>query len=84
MPLYYFSCSTCKGTVMYRLKAGEQKAPRPCSVCKKVMSRDPRPPSSQVMESIDTGMQFRRVERLADAERLYAERADNDPRNKPL
>ncbi len=84
MALYYFKCSPCSTTKPYRLKPGEQKLPRPCPACKTIMTRDPRPPSSQVMESIDTGMQFRRVERLADAERLYAERADNDPRNKPL
>jgi len=34
------------------------------------------------MESLDNGAMTKRVERLADAERLFAERAAADPRKK--
>lgn len=84
MPLYYFKCNTCPAKKAYRLKPGEQKADRNCPVCGGLLAREPRPPSYQVMESIDNCTQPRRVERLADAERLYAERAANDPQLKPV
>jgi len=84
MPMYYFTCDSCATTQGLRLKAGEQKTPHACRDCGSMMRRDPRPPSSQVMESIDNGLMPRRVERLADAERLYKDRAANDPNLKPL
>lgn len=38
--------------------------------------------TSQVVETLDNGAMSRKVERLSDAERLWKDRADNDPRNK--
>lgn len=73
MPLYYFKCETC-GAALRKIMAPEQaREPRIC-VCGEVLSRDPHPPSSQAVETLDNGIMPRRLERLADAERLFAER----------
>lgn len=82
MPMYYFTCDSCAESQGLRLKPGEQKAPRACPKCGTALRRDPRPPSTQVMESIDNGIMPRRVERLADAQRLFKDRAANDPQLK--
>lgn len=42
--------------------------------CGLEMVRDPRPPSSRVTEVLDNGLMNKRLERLADAERLFADR----------
>jgi hypothetical protein len=82
MPLYYFMCTTCQLRGRKILKAGEQKLVWPCPTCNNPLVRDPKPPSSQMKESLDNGVMTRRVERLQNAEELYRERAKNDPRFK--
>ena len=45
------------------------------------MERNPSGASSQAVERLDNGLMPKAVERIADAERLYKERANKDPAN---
>jgi putative FmdB family regulatory protein len=74
MPLYYFDCGAC-GKKLRRILNPAEASALLCP-CGAELSRDPRPPSSQVMETLDNGIMPKRLERLADAERLFAERAE--------
>lgn len=47
------------------------------------MVRNPKPPTSNVVERLDNGFMARAVERPADAERLYKERARQSELNDP-
>jgi hypothetical protein len=49
----------------------------PCDKCKGVMQRNPKGPSTQVMEKLDNGFMIKTLERYADAERIFQERHDN-------
>lgn len=72
MPLYYFKCHTC-GLTFRRILKPEEAAAQGCT-CGSILRRDPRPPSTRVIETLDNGLMTKRLERLADAERLFAER----------
>jgi hypothetical protein len=57
--------------------------PQICAACAgagraTILVRTPKPPTSQVTEVLDNGAMPKRLERLADAERLYRERAEAD------
>lgn len=79
MPLYYFSCPKCQVPTAKVLPREDvckpQECPRKCGP----MVRTPKGPSSAVKERLDNGAMPRAVERYAEAERLFAERAANDP-----
>jgi hypothetical protein len=53
--------------------AEEAQCPPEC--CGQAMKRTPRGATSRVVESLDNGVMTKRLERLADAERLFRERA---------
>ena len=53
-----------------------------CPQCGGKMSVEDPTPTATVKETLDNGYMTRKLERPADAERLYRERAANDPRNK--
>lgn len=74
MPLYYFKCPTCQAEARRILTPEQAREGAHCSVCAALMERTPQPPSARVTEVIDNGLMTRRLERLADAERLFAER----------
>ena len=76
MPLYYFKCGSCGAQVRQILKPEQAMAAMDCTCAGGTLERDPRPPSTQVVESLDNGAMPRRLERLADAERLFSERND--------
>lgn len=48
------------------------------------MRRAPKPPTTNVAERLDNGLMPRAVERPADAERLYHERAHKPPEDDSL
>lgn len=81
MPLYYYRCCKC-GQSQRKIQAPEEAVKlQECSrdipgkgPCGYVLQREPRPPSTQVMETLDNGVMTKRLERLADAERLFKER----------
>lgn len=83
MALFRFNCGTCKKNPIakFGLTAGQalQKAKAIfCSKCGGKMVRVVKAPTSQVMERLDAPHMARAVERPADAERLYKERAAKD------
>jgi hypothetical protein len=77
MPLYYFGCpdSSCAVTTRRLLPPKEVRlAEETCPKCGKLMLRQANAPTARVTEVIDNGIMTRRLERLADAERLFTER----------
>lgn len=74
MPLYHFQCPTC-GPVkrLLDLDAGE-RVRLPCKRCGAAMTRVPQGASTNVVERIDSGLQYRATERPADAQRIFKER----------
>jgi ribosomal protein S27E len=72
--LYRLACQAC-GAKTARLAPSYSAVPKDCGSCGGVLARAPTGPSTQVMERLDNGAMPRAVERLADAERLYEERA---------
>lgn len=84
MPLYHLKCEACKVFERHMLSPAEAKAGVACRGCGVRMARDPNPPSTSVMETLDNGAMVRKLERLSQAEELYRDRARNDPRNKKL
>lgn len=82
MPLYHFRCPD--GHLTRKILEPEQaKVDRTCPQCQKPLRRDVKPPTAQAVERLDNGWMTKVIERPADAERLFKERADADPRNKP-
>lgn len=74
MPLFKLSCPLCskKKTTLANSWA---QASKTCE-CGSEMSRSPSGLSSQTVERLDNGVMPKALERLADAERLYRDRAD--------
>lgn len=82
MALYHFECTGCGDQSRRLLEPGKAKG-QICSICINPLKRVPRPPSTHVVETLDNGSMVKKVERFSEAERLFRERAKNDPRNKP-
>lgn len=84
--MYFFYCDTCSTKKRRFLTPAEAREPQPCyrpgkdshSICYGALLRIPRPPTTNVVERLDNGLMPRAVERPADAERLYHERAHAD------
>lgn len=82
MPRYFYECGGC-GKSAQRICSPEQsKEARTCPSCSMPLKRVPQPASTTILETLDNGIMSRKVTRLADAERIFKERADNDPRLK--
>jgi hypothetical protein len=79
MPAYNFLCTKC-GTAFRKLYSVEQfnaeKNSTSCTRkgCGYVAGHLGGSPSSQTMEVLDSGLMPRRLERLAEAERIFKER----------
>lgn len=87
MPLYNFQCDACKRTVrrIFDVQDVDSFEGSICfdnGACQGKWRRVPTGPTSQVMEKLDNGISPRTVERWSDAERVWKERSDNDPRDK--
>jgi len=82
MSLYHFDCTGCEEVTRRLLEPSEANS-RICKQCGDKLKRVPNPPSTHVVEVLDSGIMPRKVERFKEAERLYRERAQNDPRRKP-
>jgi len=76
MPQYKFICPKCNFK-----KSKLNKDSLSCPKCNETMERNPSGASSQAVERLDNGLMPKAVERIADAERLYKERANKDPAN---
>jgi hypothetical protein len=89
MPLYYFQCSGCQKSLKRLMTPEQYKALEPadsvpCKECGSQAHRTPSAATSQVNEVIDNGFMTRRLERIADAQRIYAERSMANRRAKGL
>jgi putative FmdB family regulatory protein len=81
MALYHFSCSGCEEATRRLLEPSEASS-QICKKCGDKLTRVPNPPTAAVVEVLDNGVMSKKVERFKEAERLYRERAKNDPRHK--
>lgn len=78
MPIFNFICPKC-GTKKARLRAPKDEDKRSvCPNCPSDMVRDHGGASSRVVEVRDNGIMGKAVEQVADAERLYYDRAHQD------
>ena len=81
MPLYYYECEKCGTSTRRLLTPAEAKIVQPCiPPCEGFLKRTPKGPTAQVVERLDNGFMARALERPADAERLFRERAKKGPR----
>lgn len=78
MPLYHFTCPACQVGVRKVVPVSEAERVR-CPACGGALKRVPKPPTCTVTETLDNGFMTKRLERPADAERLYKERGALDP-----
>ncbi len=78
MPAYTFECPICKQWQRAILSVQEMKDGNvPCKTpgCAGILERKAQPPTTQITETLDNGLMPRKLERLADAERIHEERA---------
>lgn len=78
MPAYLFECPVCHSPQRKILSPEEAKDGNiPCQKagCAGKLRRKIKGPSTQITETLDNGLMPRRLERLADAERIFEERA---------
>lgn len=80
MPLYYFHCDACHSDLRRILTPAQAEAPQACRKCQGTMRRTPKGATANVVERLDNGLMTKAVERPAEAERLYRERAEADMR----
>ncbi len=78
MPLYYFKCNACNSQAKVFCKLEKLKEEHVCKTCGSVLVRNPQAPTTNIMETLDNGVMARAVERIADAEEIYKERAKRD------
>ena len=83
MPVYQLQCSCCGFLAKVIRKNPAAASEVACPACSESpMERITVAPTSRVTEVLENGLMTRRVERPADAERLYKERADRDNKEK--
>jgi len=79
MPLFNLVCSEC-GEETRKLAKNKEEAKGACKICGGAQTWDAQGVSTQTIEKLDNGIMPRAVERHAQAERIYKERAMNaDP-----
>jgi len=74
MPLYHYICPVC-GRSARKILENQKRTEQMLCECGQKMKRDPHPPTSRAIETIDNGFMPRAVEKLVDAQRLLKERA---------
>ena len=81
MPLFYFYCNKCLKTFKKLLKTGQAAENQVCS-CGNALVRDFQDLSLTMKNTIDNGIQSRRVEQYENAHEVIQERAENSKKNK--
>lgn len=74
--MYRYDCPTC-GEIKRLLTVKASKKPQVCKECGSDLTRAAKGASSKIVETLDNGIMARKVERLADAERIFKERSEN-------
>jgi ribosomal protein L37AE/L43A len=76
MPVYHFKCPNC-GFADRKILTPEavRVINFHCKKCATKMERNAQPPTTQITETLDNGVMVRKLERLADAEQIFHERA---------
>lgn len=77
MPQYNFLCKACGKAKKVSRKPEQANDPVTCE-CGTTMTRNPSGATSRIVETRDNGLMSRRVEQLADIERINWERAHQD------
>lgn len=80
MPVYHYLCSACKTQIRRLLRAGTAPFSYRCA-CGGEAVRAPEAPTAKAVEVLDNGLMQKRLERPADAQRLFRERS-NLPKEK--
>ena len=80
MPLFNFACPQCQNSFRKLLPKPPETAPA-CPECGTESVRDVGSGgvTTKIVETLDNGMMQKRIERIADIERLHAERNQNAP-----
>jgi len=75
MPIFNFFCEKCQKQVRRVLAPEAMLGPVLHQECGSELKRVQSPPSSQVKETMDNGIMAKKLERYANAEELYKDRA---------
>jgi hypothetical protein len=75
MPLYHFECPNCHKLQRRILEPDRIGAAVVICECGDFMDRKVMPPTTKITEVLDNGAMVRKVERPANAEEMYRERA---------
>ncbi len=79
MAIIRYACPAC-GNRAAVFRTGRTSSPPMCPDCNSFMTRDARGPGVVAMERLDNGVMAKPVERFADAEKLFKERARENMR----
>ena len=74
MPKYTFGCK-CGTTISILRPKAPDSVPYNCGTCNEPFKRVVGPATARMVETLDNGLMTRRVERPANAEQLYKDRA---------
>ena len=75
MPVFHYACTKCSKPHRRLCSFLESQVAQACPACGGELTRTPNAPTTHVKEVLDNGAMPKAVERFADAERLYKERA---------
>lgn len=77
MPCFWYHCQPCgkRQAFMGKSQTEESTTPRECKVCAGPVVREISVVTSRTVETIDNGLMSKPVERLANAQEIYKERA---------
>lgn len=78
MPAYEFECPVChkrQRAILSPEEAKDQNIPCKEENCAGKLRRKSKAPTTQITETLDNGLMPRKLERLADAEKIHDERA---------
>ena len=82
MPRYALYCINCEETSNVIRPDVKSLVSARCRRCGSSLERYEIPPTSRIIETLDNGLMTRAVERPADTERLYKEKAEADRKGK--
>lgn len=79
MPLFYWKCNECNVQLTRIYSFKESQNGEICSKCNNKMTRSEKGVNAQVYETLDNGLMSKKIERLADAQRIFSDHSKTDP-----